>query len=105
MALLSVVAFPWIFLAANVIGALTVLSGGFALFGWKERCQRVWATAAAGAVLGVVTTAEPVGAFVPRVAHGGSVSVGVATAVFGVIAIAIGVLGHIAESDELADVG
>ncbi|XVA03014.1 hypothetical protein ACQ86I_04190 [Prescottella equi] len=78
---------------------------GFALFGWKERCQRVWATAAAGAVLGVVTTAEPVGAFVPRVAHGGSVSVGVATAVFGVIAIAIGVLGHIAESDELADVG
>ncbi|NKR46405.1 hypothetical protein GS506_16925 [Rhodococcus hoagii] len=42
MALLSVVAFPWIFLAANVIGALTVLSGGFALFGWKERCQRVW---------------------------------------------------------------
>ncbi|WP_175279400.1 hypothetical protein [Prescottella equi] len=105
VALLSVVAFPWIFLAANVIGALTVLSGGFALFGWKERCQRVWATAAAGAVLGVVTTAEPVGAFVPRVAHGGSVSVGVATAVFGVIAIAIGVLGHIAESDKLADVG
>ncbi|NKV87126.1 hypothetical protein GS927_09085 [Rhodococcus hoagii] len=28
VALLSVVAFPWIFSAANVIGALTVLSGG-----------------------------------------------------------------------------
>lgn len=105
VAIVSVAAFPWTFLAANVIGALTVLSAGFALFGWKERCQRVWVTAAAGALLGVVTTAEPVGAFVPRVAHGGSVSVGVATAVFGVIAIAIGVLGYIAESDELADVG
>ncbi|NKS99407.1 hypothetical protein GS498_25610 [Rhodococcus hoagii] len=96
-------AFPWIFLAANVIGALTVLSGGFALFGWK-RCQRVWATAAAGAVLGVVTTAEPVGAFA-LVWRTADPSPWASRPPCRVIAIAIGVLGHIAESDKLADVG
>lgn len=105
VALVSVLAAPWVLMAANVIGAMTVLSAAFVYFGWKERCRPVWATAAAGVLLGFVTTAEPVGAFVPRVAHSGSVSAGVATAVFGVIAIAIGVLAYIAESDELADVG
>ncbi|NKS99409.1 hypothetical protein GS498_25635 [Rhodococcus hoagii] len=70
----------------------------------KERCQRVWATAAAGAVLGVVTTAEPVGAFVP-VWRTADPSRGRRDRRVGVIAIAIGVLGHIAESDKLADVG
>lgn len=105
VALGSVVVAPWILMAANVIGALTVLSVGFALFGWRERCQPVWATAAAGALLGLVTTAEPLQAFIPRGALDGSVFVGVATAVFGVVAIAIGVLSYIAESDEMAEVG
>lgn len=105
VAVVSVVAVPWILMAANVIGALTVLSVGFALFGWRERCQPVWATAAAGALLGLVTTAEPLQASIPRGALNGAVFVGVATAVFGVVAIAIGVLSYIAESDEMADVG
>lgn len=104
-ALVSVMAFPWILMAANAIGALTVLSVGFALFGWRERCRAVWVTAAAGALLGLVTTAEPLQAFIPRGAFDGAVFVGVATAVFGVVAVVIGVLSYIAESDEMAEVG
>lgn len=105
VAVASVVAVPWILAATVFVGGLTVLSAGFVLFGWRERCQRVWMTAAGGMLVGLATSAEFVRAVVPFAGVEGSVFVGVATAVFGVIATAIGVLGYIAESGEMADVG
>ncbi|CAM3205407.1 Integral membrane protein [Prescottella defluvii] len=104
-AVVSVVAIPWILFAASVIGVLPLLAAGFVVFGWRERCRRLWVTAAVGAMLGLITAPEPVRLMLPLHMIGDPTAAGVVTASFGVIALALGVLSYLAESEELARVG
>ncbi|PTR30303.1 hypothetical protein C8K36_102151 [Rhodococcus sp. OK519] len=102
---MSVVAIPWILVAASVVGALPLLAAGFGVFGWRERRQRLWVTAAAGSVLGLVVAPEPIRLVLSVNMIEDPVVTGVVTASFGAIVSAIGVLGYLAESEELARVG
>lgn len=105
VAVVSIVAIPWVFLASYVVGALTVLAAGFVVFGWRERCRPLWATGALGSLLGLVTAAEPIRSMLSFDSNADAVIAGVVTASFGVIVTALGVLGYLAESEELAEVG
>ncbi|MDH6283076.1 hypothetical protein [Prescottella agglutinans] len=105
VAVVSVVAIPWVLAAASVFGVLSLLSAGFVVFGWRERCQRLWVTGALGSLLGLITASEQVRTMLSVNVFEGSVSAGVVTASFGVIAFALGVLSYLAESEGLARIG
>ncbi|MDH6676058.1 hypothetical protein M2284_000246 [Rhodococcus sp. LBL1] len=105
VAVVSVVAIPWVLTAASVFGVLSLLSAGFVVFGWRERCQRLWVTGALGSLLGLITASEQVRTMLSVNAFEGSVSTGVVTASFGVIAFALGVHSYLAESEALARIG
>ncbi|MFM1727531.1 hypothetical protein ABI214_06375 [Prescottella soli] len=105
VAVVSVVAIPWVLTAATVFGALSLLGAGFVVFGWRERCQRLWVTGALGSLLGLITASEPIRTMLSVNAAEGSVATGVVTASFGVIAFALGVLSYLAESEGLARIG